>query len=159
MARVLVLDNDTALSMLVGHYLRSVGHSVTIAGNALESLMWLNLESFDLVVVDLVQEPGDRLDLCRKLKRYSQNANTQLLVLSGAGELESRALAAGADAFLPKPLHLQAIRDCVLSLTSRLDSLATLASASRLLGPTPSSALSLSLAPEVPGACSLVGPS
>jgi DNA-binding response OmpR family regulator len=116
MAQVLMLEGDTALSMLLGHYLRSVGHSVTIASNLLESRVWLDLAWFDVIVVDVGDDVSNGLDFCRSVRTTSQNSRTRLLVVSGAPGIESIAAAVGADAFLPKPLTLRQIRDCVSGL-------------------------------------------
>ena len=115
MAQVLMLEGDTALSILLGHYLRSVGHSVTIASNLLESRVWLDLAWFDVVVVD-GDDASEGLDFCRTVRAASQNSRTRLLVVSGAPGMENIAASVGADAFLPKPLGLRQIRDCVSGL-------------------------------------------
>ena len=120
MAQVLMLEGESALSILLGHYLRSVGHSVTIASNMLESKVWLDLASFDLVVVDVAEDVSGGLDLCRSLKTSLLNSRTRLLVVSDAPGMESTAAAAGADAFLSKPLALRQIRDCVSNLVGTL---------------------------------------
>jgi len=116
MAQVLMLEGDTALSILLGHYLRSVGHSVTIASNLLESRVWLDLAWFDVVVVDVADDIQEGLDFCRSVRATSQNSRTRLLVVSGTPGMENIAASVGADAFLPKPLGLRQIRDCVSSL-------------------------------------------
>jgi DNA-binding response OmpR family regulator len=116
MAQVLMLEGDTALSILLGHYLRSVGHSVTIASNLLESRVWLDLAWFDVVVVDVDDEVKEGLDFCRSVRTASQNSKTRLLVVGGSPGMENVAAAVGADAFLSKPLSLRQIRDCVSGL-------------------------------------------
>ena len=120
MAQVLMLEGETGLSILLGHYLRSVGHTVTIASSLIESTVWLDLASFDLVVVDIVEDVQERLDFCRSLKASLPRSRTRLLVVSATPEMESRATAAGADAFLSKPLALHQIRDCVSDLVAAL---------------------------------------
>ncbi|HEV8486640.1 MAG TPA: response regulator [Blastocatellia bacterium] len=120
MAQVLMLEGDSALSILLGHYLRSLGHSVTIASNLLESRVWLDLARFDVVVVDVAEDVEDGLDLCRSVRTTSQNSRTRLLVVSGAPGMENIAAAAGADAFLSHPLSLRQIRDCVSGLMGTL---------------------------------------
>ena len=116
MAQVLMLEGDTALSILLGHYLRSVGHSVTIASNLIESKVWLDLAWFDVVVVDVADDLKEGLEFCQSVRATSQNSKTRLLVVSGNPGMENIATAVGADAFLPKPLGLREIRDCVQSL-------------------------------------------
>lgn len=68
-----------------------------------------------VIVVDLGLPDGDGLDLIRDLARALPRVPV-ILATSGATELEADALAAGADAFLPKPIEsLAAFQDAVLA--------------------------------------------
>jgi DNA-binding response OmpR family regulator len=110
MARVLVVDDETAISLLLEYYLGSVGHAVTSARSPLGSLSWLDMEEFDVVVMDVMMPgPMNGLDVCRVLKEDPRTSGTRVLIISGVPDVESRAVAAGADAFLQKPFHLDEI--------------------------------------------------
>ena len=110
MAKILVVDDETAISLLLEYYLGSVGHAVTSARSPLGSLSWLDMEQFDVVVMDVMMPgPMNGLDVCRVLKEDPKTSGTRVLIISGVPDMESRAVAAGADAFLPKPFHLDEI--------------------------------------------------
>ena len=117
MAKVLIINDEKGLSALLGHFLTSVGHSVTIAGNSFESLIWLNLAPFDLVVMDVNEIGSEKLEFCRRVKGYPQSAKTRVLVLGEAPCIERPAVDAGADAFLAEPLSLEQIKGLVVNLT------------------------------------------
>ena len=68
-----------------------------------------------VIVVDLGLPDGDGLDLIRDLARAVPRVPV-ILATSGSTELEADALAAGADAFLPKPIEsLATFQDAVLA--------------------------------------------
>lgn len=119
MAKILVVDDETAISLLLEYYLGSVGHAVTSARSPLGSLSWLDMEQFDVVVMDVMMPgPMNGLDVCRVLKTDPRTAGTRVLIISGVPDMESRAIAAGADAFLAKPFHLDEIGKFVSTLAS-----------------------------------------
>jgi CheY-like chemotaxis protein len=75
------------------------------------------MEEFDVVVLDVMMPgPMNGLDVCRVLKEDPRTAETRVLVISGVPDMEPKAVAAGADAFLPKPFHLDEIGSFVKAL-------------------------------------------
>ncbi|HKY03287.1 MAG TPA: response regulator [Blastocatellia bacterium] len=119
MAKVLVVDDETAIVMLLEYYLGSVGHSVSIVESPAESLSFLNREQFDVLVLDVIMRGTiNGLDLCRLVKSNPHLINTRVLMMSGAPEMEDRAIEAGADAFLAKPFGLDEIGTHVSALLS-----------------------------------------
>jgi CheY-like chemotaxis protein len=120
MANVLVVDDEVAISRLLEAYLGACGHSVTSARSAVGSLGWLDLASFDVVVLDVVMPgPLNGLDVCRVLKSDSHTSKTRVLVISAVPDLEAQAYSVGADAFIPKPFNLDDISSCIGKLAGR----------------------------------------
>ncbi|HWP43888.1 MAG TPA: response regulator [Blastocatellia bacterium] len=117
MARVLVVDDEISIAMLLNYYLGSVGHSVSMVESPVESLSFLNREPYDVVVLDVVMKGAmSGLDVCRLVKSNPRLIKTRILVISGAPEMEVRAREAGADAFLAKPFGLEEVKAHVTSL-------------------------------------------
>jgi two-component system KDP operon response regulator KdpE len=113
-AKILVVDDETAIALLLEYYLDSGGHSVTAARSALGSMCWLEAEKFDVVLLDIMMPgPLNGLDVCRILKGDPQTAGTRVLVVSGVPGMEDRARQAGADAFLSKPFKLDEVASWV----------------------------------------------
>lgn len=119
MAKVLIVDDETPIALLLEYYLGSVGHTVTSARSSLGSLSWLDMERFDVAIIDVMMPgPMDGLDVCRVLKGDPKTASTRVLVISGVPGMEPRANSVGADAFLPKPFALDDVSACVDRLAS-----------------------------------------
>ena len=112
-ARLLMIDDDTRLSAMVGDYLRAAGFEVEVAGtlaagrNHLLTGAPASSEAFDALVLDLMLPDGDGLDLCRELRAEPRTRQLPLLMLTARGEPMDRivGLELGADDYLPKPFE------------------------------------------------------
>ncbi len=105
MARVLAIDDDRALLRALRVALGGKGHEVLLAGTGEEGLATLALRSPDLVVLDLGLPDMDGLEVCRRIRAFSQ---VPVIVLS-ATALEDRKVAAldgGADDYVTKPFGM-----------------------------------------------------
>jgi CheY-like chemotaxis protein len=97
---VLVAERDPVAADLQQFFLRTEGYEVHLAlavGEAEER--WLE-SSPQLAIVELMISGGRGAELCRRLKQHEAGAVLAISVL----EARDEALAAGADAFLQKPL-------------------------------------------------------
>jgi two-component system OmpR family response regulator len=116
MSNILIVDDEAFIPPLLANYLRRMGHSVMEARSALGAMGWLDVEKFDLAVLDVMMMGSiTGLDLCRIIRGERRTAAMKLLVISGLPK-ESEALIAGADAFLLKPFDLLDIGDLVARL-------------------------------------------
>ncbi len=112
--RLLMIDDDTRLSAMVGDYLRAAGFEVEVAGTLAAGRQQLlagpalaSSTAFDAVVLDLMLPDGDGLDLCRELRADVRTRALPLLMLTARGEPMDRivGLELGADDYLPKPFE------------------------------------------------------
>jgi CheY-like chemotaxis protein len=97
---VLLAERDPVAAELAQFFLRTEGYDVDLAlaaGEAEEQ--WLESRP-QLAIVELMISGGVGADLCRRLKQHGAEAVLALSVL----EARDEALAAGADAFLRKPV-------------------------------------------------------
>jgi two-component system KDP operon response regulator KdpE len=104
-ARVLVIDDDRALIRALRVGLSSRGHEVTMALAGEEGLSKVAVESPDVVVLDLGLPDLDGLEVCRRVRQWS---DVPIIVLSATG-LEARKVAAldgGADDYVTKPFGM-----------------------------------------------------
>jgi DNA-binding transcriptional MerR regulator len=101
-ARLLILlaERDPYAAQLSEYFLRTEGYEVAVALDAVDATSKFDELVPSLIVVDLLIGGGGGLELCRQLKRRS---DAPVLAISTL-ETSDQALAAGADAFLQKPL-------------------------------------------------------
>ena len=97
---VLIAERDAAAAALAQSVLRSAGSEVEPVFTASDAEERSRERRPPLVIVELMISGGRGTDLCRRLK---QRAGGAVLAISGLAARDE-ALAAGADAFLQKPV-------------------------------------------------------
>jgi signal transduction histidine kinase/ActR/RegA family two-component response regulator len=111
--RVLLVE-DNPISLKVGtRLLEREGCSVISAPNGYEALAQMSRSEFDLILMDL-QMPGmDGIEATRELRRREDGKRRSTVVMlsgSATAEDQERAKAAGADAYLLKPVQIDELR-------------------------------------------------
>lgn len=101
-SRVLVVDDEPRIREVVRYALEREGHHVSTADDLGAATRHLEVESVDLVVLDVMLPDGSGLELCRRLRTKS---TTPILFLSARSEEIDRVigLEVGGDDYLPKP--------------------------------------------------------
>jgi two-component system KDP operon response regulator KdpE len=102
---VLVIDDDPSLLRAMRLGLRSGGHEVLTAANGEQGLTETAVSSPDIVILDLGLPDIDGLEVCRRIRQWS---DVPIVVLS-ATETEARKVAAldgGADDYITKPFGM-----------------------------------------------------
>jgi two-component system KDP operon response regulator KdpE len=100
--KVLVCDDEHQILRALRVILRDAGFEAIPAGTAEEALDAAAVARPDAAIIDLVLPDLDGVELCRRLREWSE---MPLIVLSAVGDEDAkvRALAAGADDYVTKP--------------------------------------------------------
>jgi len=107
--RVLVTDDDPIQLRAAARLLRSLGHSGALANNGQKALDLLNTQSFDLVLLDLRMPVLDGLETLARLRPRHPRLPVVLVSGDNLGPNWSFYSAAGADAYLVKPLDVDTL--------------------------------------------------
>jgi putative two-component system response regulator len=140
MTRILVIDDEAVIRMLVVEILESAGYDVTSAESAERALALLDKEEFDLVVSDVIMPGLSGLELLEAVR--IRRASLPVVLVTGAGTYEtlSQALTRGAAGLVTKPFAHSDLQSAVADALDRAarsrDDLRE-----RLLAPTLASAL------------------
>jgi DNA-binding response OmpR family regulator len=99
---VLVVDDERNLAELVQGYLEHEGYTVLVAEAGMVALEATRTHNPDLVVLDLMLPGLDGLEVCRRLRQFS---DAYVLMLTARAEEIDKVvgLAVGADDYLTKP--------------------------------------------------------
>jgi CheY-like chemotaxis protein len=97
-------------------FLTEAGYQVTFADDGLQALKLVQELRPAVVITEILIPKLDGLALCRRVKSEPPIKNTVIVVLSMLSA-EERARAAGADAFLSKPLLAETLTRTVETLT------------------------------------------
>jgi DNA-binding response OmpR family regulator len=100
--RVLVVDDEANLVELVQGYLEREGYLVLTAADGPTALALTREQRPDLIVLDLMLPGLDGLDVCRRVRRFS---DVYILMLTARAEEVDKVvgLSVGADDYLTKP--------------------------------------------------------
>ena len=100
--RILVVDDEGPLVDLVTRYLRREGYDVLAAGDGLAALDLARTNRPDLIILDLMLPGLDGLEVCRRLRQFS---DAYVLMLTAKAEEIDKVvgLTVGADDYLTKP--------------------------------------------------------
>jgi DNA-binding NarL/FixJ family response regulator len=107
MKKILIVDDDQTLRLVVGQFLQNHGYVVMQANSAMEGLTLFAQETPDLIICDVMMPEMDGFDFCRRIRSTRAGELIPLLFLSAKGELDDRihGHAIGADDYLVKPVN------------------------------------------------------
>jgi two-component system, OmpR family, phosphate regulon response regulator PhoB len=116
--RILIVEDEEPLVMLLRYNLQAEGYVVDSAGNGEEAELKLAEEIPDLVVLDWMIPTVSGIELCRRLRAKPATAKLPIIMLTARGEEAERVrgLATGADDYIVKPFS-------VLELVARIRAL------------------------------------
>jgi DNA-binding NarL/FixJ family response regulator len=123
--RLLVVDDDPNLVLLVKDYLEFRGYEVVAASNGLEALEVMRRLTPDLIICDVMMPEMDGYTFVQTLRSDRATDWIPVIFLSARGQTADRVrgLNAGADAYLVKPFEpeeLVAQVEATLKHTERL---------------------------------------
>ena len=108
MAKILAVDDDTAILDMIGTILNKDGHLVTKVSNPLE----INMEKvnlYDLILLDIMMPGMDGFALCSRIRKL---VDCPILYLTAKTEESSlvNGLSLGADDYISKPFGVMELR-------------------------------------------------
>jgi len=104
-ARMLLVEDDAALSELLEFHFRREDFEVMRTGDGEEALLLARERVPDIVLLDWMLESLSGLEVCRRLRRAPETQNVPIIMLTARGEEEDRVrgLETGADDYVTKP--------------------------------------------------------
>jgi DNA-binding response OmpR family regulator len=121
--RVLVADDEEDIRLLVALAVRRAGCTVVAAvADGAQALAAARTEQPHLVVLDVSMPEATGLEVCEALRADPATAGCRVLLLSAGASPDdiARGLAAGADAYLPKPFTVAGLVARVRELTAEV---------------------------------------
>ena len=107
-ARVLVVDDQPPNIRLLEAILTPRGYDVRAASSGEEALAAIDEDDVDLVLLDIVMPGMDGYEVCRRIRERPATAYLPVVMVTASGdEQKIKALEAGADDFLTKPINTE----------------------------------------------------
>ena len=132
--RILVVDDESAVTDLLAYNLRKALYDVSIAADGREALRLAGEFQPDLILLDLMIPEVDGLDVCRALRKTS---DVPIIMITARGEETDRVvgLELGADDYVTKPFSVRELMARIKAVLRRVHNKPEDESPSLLRGP------------------------
>jgi DNA-binding response OmpR family regulator len=122
MSRILVVEDDPAMSVALRDGFEFEKHTVAMAADGEEALLAANNSDHDVIILDVMLPKKSGLDVCRALRKSGNN--TPIIMLTARGQEFDKVvgLKLGADDYITKPfsfMELLARLEAVMRRTRR----------------------------------------
>ncbi len=113
-----VVDDDRIAAKLMAELIATAGHVVKSETSSLTALAEILVQKPDVAILDLMMPDLDGIELCAMLRAKPSTANMKIVLVSAkAYEFDrKRALGAGADGFIQKPISPETFMSRVLRI-------------------------------------------
>lgn len=102
----MIIDDEIGALTLIGIMLERSGFSVMKAKDPRVALTMLDSQTPDMIILDVMMPYMNGIELCQILRQRADTATLPIIILSARGDSESvmRAMEAGVNDYLPKPI-------------------------------------------------------
>ena len=116
--KLLIADDDKTFCHLLSAEMGAKGWRVTIAADAMQTIMYALRVEPNVIVLDIQMPGGTGITALQKLKASSKTARIPVLVVSGSTEptMENTVVQAGAARYIGKPVDVESLRTVIEEL-------------------------------------------
>lgn len=114
MARILVVDDESNIRMMICLALQHVGHIVDVAADGYEGLQRFNDGTeWDLILLDHRMPDLEGIEVLKQIRYHDRTVKVIMITAFGTIDLAVEAMKAGATDFLRKPFTADILRGAV----------------------------------------------
>jgi DNA-binding response OmpR family regulator len=119
MTKIMIVDDDTQVTVLLGKLLSMEGYQTTAINDSSKALETALTVSPDLFLLDLMMPDPDGFKLCRILRADPHFIFTPIIIVTALDDNDSRVVAfgAGANDYITKPFHASELVERIKKLT------------------------------------------
>jgi CheY-like chemotaxis protein len=104
--RVLVVDDELEVRLVLGEFLTGRGYDVTVAESGIAALAVLDKAAPDVVLLDVAMPELDGVETLKRIVALHPNMPVIMVTANADVEITSKLLALGASDYIPKPFDL-----------------------------------------------------
>ncbi len=105
--KILLVEDDEALSFIVKDNLEQNNYIVELAGNGEVALDFFNSSNFDLIILDVMLPKIDGFQVAQTIRKKNEQVPIIFLTARSMTEDKITALTLGADDYIPKPFSME----------------------------------------------------
>lgn len=110
MSRILIVEDEPGIAMVLEDDLRAEGYEVAVAGDGNSAVKRAREERFDLILLDVMLPGKDGFEVCRELRRGGLQTPIVLLTAKSQEAEKVMGLELGADDYVTKPYSPRELR-------------------------------------------------
>jgi DNA-binding response OmpR family regulator len=118
--KILLVEDDVNLGLLISDHLESNGYDVTIADDGAQGLMVFNSELFHLCVLDVMLPKIDGFSLAKDIRNLNSEIPILFLTAKSMTEDKIKGFEVGGDDYLTKPFSVEELQLRVKALLKRV---------------------------------------
>ena len=120
--KVLVIEDDRALSEIICYNLQQHGFHVTIAMDGASGLQTAFHQPPEIILLDVMLPVLDGIEVCRRLRAHPETNRCVILMLTAKAEEADQLLgfSVGADDYVVKPFSVKVLLERIKALRRRL---------------------------------------
>lgn len=117
--KILIIEDEKALSDSIGTYLKAQGYICEVAADFNTAMEKTELYEYDCILLDITLPGGNGLTILKELK--ANNKTDAILIISAKNSLDDKVngLTLGADDYLSKPFHLSELSARIAAIIRR----------------------------------------
>ena len=121
MAKILVVDDEAHIVMILKDSLEFSGFQVMTACDGVEALERVAQEIPDLIILDIGMPRLDGWEVCRRIKSDPKTKDLPIIILTAYAQTadQRKGMQLGADRFVTKPCDLTYLVEEINSLLSK----------------------------------------
>lgn len=121
MAKILIIDDDTAINELIKINLELQGYEVTQAFNGVEGFAKAKQEEPALIILDVMMPEVDGFTVAQRIRQCAEISETPILMLTALSQLNDKVngFNIGVDDYLTKPFEIDELIVRVRALLKR----------------------------------------
>ena len=120
-SKILVVEDDRALSEILVYNLDKSGYEVSLAIDGRDGLSQAQLKLPDIVLLDVMLPVMDGIEVCRRLRAKPETASAIIIMLTAKTEEADQLIgfSVGADDYVTKPFSVRVLLERIKALQRR----------------------------------------
>lgn len=105
--RILIIEDDERILGFLKRGLEGEGHAVDLALNGEAGLGFVNMRSYDVILLDVYLPEMNGIEVCKELRRQRRMTPVLMMTAKDSPEVQQEAVRAGVNDYLPKPFSFE----------------------------------------------------